>query len=380
MRKFTKYLSILPFIMIFLSCQKQTLYPDNKLSDVISFSARVETKAPIITEMNGREFGVYGFNFSSLTNWNTVMAKASPNVFYNTEVQCRETDGACIYGVGENNELVPWDLDKKYSFFAYHPYQDGTTGSVKPSPVNITENGNETPVYGIPYIDYTLPLTTSVENPEVDPDDLLDIMTAKVTDYRATQGTTVRFAFNHRLFCLDIYGHNFNADPVVISDLRVKISGIKYDKTRIYLDQARTIVDDNENIIPAASEPSTTDNWSTEDAKTFRILQSNETVSVPIRSNDPTSLTGTKNIVLIPQDSRNDTQGLSIEINFKKDGKDYYAVDTDENPIPLKGTYKIDFKEGKKYSLKLNFIGDDVILVAGDAVEWKEKEVEHTFE
>jgi len=337
-----------------MSCQKHTYSPDGIFSEggVISFSTRVVTKAPIITELNGEHFGVYGYNFSNLTNWNTYKTTATPNVFHNLDVTCSETDGSCSYvysSTDPEEEIIngrkQWELNKRYSYFAYYPYSSNVN-NLTPSGANI-ENS--------PYIKYTMPASTSVN-----PDDLIDIMTAKVTDYIATQGTTVRFSFYHRLFCIDLYGQNFNATDINLSDLSMTISGIYYNETKIYMDR-----DEH-------SESSSSADWNTTKAITCPILSSAESIIVAANG-ESTPLTGDKNIVLIPQDSSADGAiGLTINIKFKKDGATEYTTRT--------ATYNVDFQEGKKYSLTLNFIGNDVILVAADAAPWEKKDVTHTFD
>lgn len=352
MRTFIKYISI-SFFCLFLSCQKQT--PSSGIfseGGLISFSTRVETKTPIITELNGKHFGVYGYNFSNLTNWSTYKTTATPNVFYNLDVTCSAADGSCSYvytpASGEEETIggrKQWELNKRYSYFAYYPYNT-TVSSLTPSAANTMNT---------PYVEYLLPTSSPVN-----PDDLLDIMTAKVIEYSATQGTTVRFSFYHRLFCIDLYGQNFNATDINISDLSITISGIHYNKTLIYMD--------NE----IASKPDKTEDWNTSKTITFPIISGTESTLVAANG-DATSLTGDKNIVLIPQDSSvENADGLSIEIKFKKDNGSEY--------LTRSATYKVNFLEKKKYSITLNFIGNDVIMVAAAAAAWEKKDVTHTFD
>lgn len=361
MKTYIKYLSICIFLT-FMSCQKNMHTPDKPYSEggLISFSTHVETKAPIIRDLYGKHFGVYGYNFSNLTNWGTAKTTATPNVFYQLDVTCN-TDGACKYSVDSDsdiNGLEQWELNKRYAFFAYYPYNKTN---------NYTQSGNT--VIDDPYIEYTLPISN---NSSVDPDYLLDVMTAKSTDYLATQGTIVRFNFYHRLFCIDLEGQNFNTNPVNISDLSMTISGIHYDKVRVYMDRDRTVYDENlKQNISQPSIPTKSNNWAVTSKVTFPIIGENG-MDLYI-ADDIVSLSGDKNIVLIPQDSSLDgATGLTIEVKFKKDGA--------QNFTTRQSTFNINFEEGHKYTLTLNFIGDDVILVATEAATWDSANVNHTFD
>lgn len=350
MRKYIKNITIFSIILL-VSCQKHTYSPNGIYSEggIITFSTRVETKAPIITEMNGKHFGVYGYNFSNLQNWNTFRATATPNVFYNLDVSCAQTDGVCSYSVDTDtdiNGLEEWLLNTKYSFFAYYPFNTASSSIVLSQKTDIDT----------PFINYSLPNPT---DGQVDPDNLQDIMTAKVTDYSATQGTTVRFTFYHRLFCIDLYGQNFNTDAVTISNLSMTISGIEYDTSKIYMDRE------------IASEPQKTDSWSTSSTLTFPILSS---MTLEGKA-EAKCLSGDKNIMLIPQDSSIEgASGLNVIIRFTK------TSGTESTDVELESNYKVNFKEGKKYSLTINFVGEQVIVVAADAAPWEKKDVTHTFD
>ena len=157
MRNYLTYLSVL-FICLTFSCQKHNPEgPDGLYSEggLISFSTTVKTKAPIITEMNGRHFGVYGYGFSNLTNWNTYKASATPNVFYRLDVLCNGENGACSYNVDTDTDIngkEQWELNKRYAFFAYYPYN---TSSVAPSLNTQIDN---------PYVEYTLPFASNANN------------------------------------------------------------------------------------------------------------------------------------------------------------------------------------------------------------------------
>lgn len=345
MWKYIKYLAI--SLAILTSCQKLALSPetDGTFSDagLISFSTRIKTKAPIITSLNGKDFGVYGYKFSPLTNWNTVKLESTPNVFSQLKVSS-DQNGACSYSVNTQtaiNGREQWILDQRYAFFAYYPYSA--------SSISLSSNTTRS----TPYISYTLPISGG----SADPDNLIDIMTAEVVDYRANQGTVVKFEFDHRLFCIELYAQNFNTESVKITDLSMNISGIHYNKAQIFMDKYVETI------------PSSTLTTGTHSAR-FPIF----TNSMTLESEDGlTSISGTKNIVLIPQDSsKSGATGLTIEVKFKKDNSNDY--------ITRSSTYYVNFQEGLKYSLTVNFIGDDVVLVNAAPKAWDSKDVTHTFE
>lgn len=368
-----------------LSCQKQTIEPERPSAEggLISFSTRVHTKAPIIMDLKGENFGVYGYNYSNLSNWNTVKSKATPNEFYNLSVS--GTDCSYAY-TGEDaiGGYKPWDLNRRYSFFAYYPYVlPAGSGSLNPSKEDI---------YGVPYVDYTLPGTTPV-----DPDALLDIMTSKVTDHSLASGPVVNLNFYHRLFCIDFVGINHNTSAVKISDLSITISGIQYNKSRIYMDRDRKINDEETGTeISQGSIPTATEGW-TNSITVSPIIPENSIIlepsiegteeyltEVPLTGNEEKKQ---KLIMLIPQDSR-ETEGLTITMKFKKDDIWYFAKpdpndpDDPDNPnnIPLSSTFKLNFQEGKKYTLTVNFMGDKVTLITGSIQPWEPHNVTHTFE
>lgn len=343
MRNYLTYLSLL-FICTIFSCQKHNPEgPDGLYSEggIISFSTSVNTKAPIITEMNGRHFGVYGYAFSNLTNWNTYKTSATPNLFYRLDVYCDGANGACSYSVDTDTDIngkEQWELNKRYAFFAYYPY---SVNYVVPSDNTHIDN---------PYIDYSLPFASGARN--IDPDVLQDIMTSKVIDYSPVQGTEVRFEFDHRLFCIELYGHNFNAEDIKISDLTMTVSGIHYNKAKIYMDSS----------VPTVPTSGVLNNVQ------FAIQPNEQTLKSGV---DATSISGDKNIVLIPQNSSaSGAVGLTVQIDFKKDG---VSVD------PRRETFYVDFIPGRKYRLTLNFIGEDVVMVVGDPAPWDSKDVNHTF-
>lgn len=385
-----KYLSVL-LLIIFISCQKNNYDSPNSMyseGGLISFSTKVETKAPLIETLKEKNFGVYGFKYSANTEWKTAKTRATPNTFLNQFVEC-SASGACSYeytpivvdgndlnaGLILENSRLEWELGRKYSFFAYYPYDDESNECIVAS--GLTHFGADNkiqPTYEVPYIEYTLPSVG--DDGYIDGNELLDIMTAKKIDHTLSNGTEVRFSFNHRLFCIDLYGHNFVED-VTISNLSVTISGIKYNKSKIYLDKDRTVYDESlKQDTPRSSEPSADNTWNPTSEITFKLLGENQTVS--INKNDPSKSILDNKIMLIPQDSSNDL-GLTLTIQFDKTTLEGENIVTKTVTVESE-EFKINFQEGVKYDLTLNFISDSVTLVDVTTSDWEDKNVKHTFE
>lgn len=380
MRQYIKYLSLISILAV-LSCQKQTDGPDTIYAEggLVSFSTRVHTKAPVITSLSGKYFGVYGFSYSNLTNWNTAKTKGTPNEFLNLSVS--GTD--CSYSYSGEDAVggyKKWDLDKGYTFFAYYPYTELNDADFRLSQLT-DENGN--PIYETPYIDYTLPISAGGT---VNPDAMLDVMTAAVKDHSLTFGPVVGLNFYHRLFCIDLSAINHNTETdVKIKDLSVTIKGIHYNKTRIYMDKDRVVYDENQKKdVPQSSIPAS-DGWSTGNPVTFSPMLDVDELEISAKETIE-SLSNNQNLImLIPQNSSVDgAVGLFVEVNFKKydsESREYVQYYTKDN-IPLSGTFYLNFQEGSKYSLTLNFLdNNEVTLIAANAGPWDlAEDVNHTFD
>lgn len=369
MRQYLKYLSLISILTVF-SCQKQSIGPDREYAEdgLVSFATRVHTKAPVITILTGKYFGVYGYSYSNLTNWGTAKAKATPNEFHNLSVS--GTD--CTYQyLGEDaiGGYKKWDFSKGYSFFAYYPYTDiNSSSDIKPSPMTY-DNG--APIYETPYIDYTLPISNSQS---VNPDNMLDIMTAAVMDHTLTLGPVVDFNFYHRLFCIDLKAINHTDDEITVSNLSMTISGIHYNKARIYMDRNRVIYDeDQKKDVPQSSIPSAED-WSLTKEVTFTPLINEDELIIDAHATVASISDNQKLVMLIPQDSSLDGAAkLKIKMSFDLNGETY--------SYPVEDEFNLNFMEGRKYTLTLNFLIDDVNLVAANVAPWDTVEdVYHTFD
>ena len=192
------------------SCEKPSLDSPTDVELVpeagyIRFSTGVATKAPMIENLRGKSFGVFGYTYGYSTKWDNAKALARPQLFYNQVVAC-SGEGVCTYDINssvEGNQLKPWDLSQKYTFFAYYPMVAQGNG--------ISTSGAG--AVGMPTVTYTLPLKSQGEG-EVNPDTLQDLMTAYAVDKTAGDGK-VGFTFQHRLFCIEVLSQNFNTTKMV---------------------------------------------------------------------------------------------------------------------------------------------------------------------
>ena len=85
-----------------------------------------------------------------------------------------------------------------------------------------------------------------------------------------------------------------------------------------------------------------------------------------------TALSGGDNmIMLIPQNSENEANALNVTVNFKKNGEEDSASTS----------FNLDFKEGRIYTLTMNFIGDEVQLITASEANWDTADdVDHVFD
>ena len=119
---------------------------------------------------------------------------------------------------------------------------------------------------------------------------------------------------------------------------------------------------------PDISSVPSVSNWNVSYEVTFPILTSST-----IPGSSQMALSGNKNIVLIPQNSAlKGATGLTVEIRFRKGNNQSYTTKS--------GTFYLNFQERSKYTLTINFVGEDVMLVAADPSPWDSKDVTHMFD
>lgn len=362
MKRLTKYI-ILLFAVAFASCEKAgfvseeiELFPH---AGYIRFSTGVKTKAPIIDNMKARNFGVLGYEYGMNTNWQTASPLATPETFYNQLVSCSE-QGVCSYDAyptDPDTSLKPWELSKKYSFFAYFPYSMEKNNPDTVIDELITISGSDQ--VNTPRVKYSLPFGSDYLDSDgmVNPDNLLDLMTASSIDQTAGAGM-ISFTFQHRLFCVEVVGQNFNDTNETISNLSVTFENLTYKEITVPMHMSDTNVDYTPNDFGAIS---------------FRLLNANESVTLPSYGNTSgaISLAGVnkdKMLMLVPQNaSKNALEGY---VTFTLSGE----------PQSKYFSANLNFREGRKYTLSINITGESILVVASEAEAWEQIPVGYEFE
>lgn len=318
--------------------------PDNFIHFTSNIDAKGTTRAPIITNMRGKEFAVLGYEYPKTTLWNAYKALATPNVFAATpqSVSC-STAGVCTY-----TNIKEWGNDKAYTFFAYFPINTA-----------VKYNGNNSSYKGVPYIEYDLPTSS-------DPDDLLDVMYAQSNENMlGSNSSTVKLQFNHALFCLFVQAMNLNDEDVKIKNVNFTINSIQHTHLHLNLDGTPYMVDKVDQTYSGGSIT----------GRTYTILDDDNEITIPpISSTNPNatdvsnykdaSFTNDNNIMLIPQSE------MSGKITLIKDG----------TSMEQEFTSDIDFKPGRKYAVSISFAGDAMSIKIIDSDEWTDSTSDIEFE
>ena len=425
-----KKLWIIPFIAVlsfFLSsCERENVTGSNRgewdiFRGYIQFSTDVSTRSQLATNMRGKNFGVFGYQYNTTTTWGAAKSTATPGVFYNQKVIC-DVNGTCTYDTNNNedgNQYKTWE-EKHYSFFAYHPYGGAGISLSDQTAVN-------TPKLTYTYDWYGDAQRIDVTNSK----NIFDLMTAEAIDEDGS--SSVAFDFKHRLFAVEILANNYNEnvyeydeEPVyevdddgnvildgegnkiqatdkegnlvykkvirkdaegnnIIADggdarqvlgmLTVKIEGLKYNSMTIPMSTS------SGEATPAYSGPET--------AFAQEFIISTNDVTVPAYNETvidkygergggvPTSISklgseGGGYVMLIPQTYTAD-KPLKFSLNWLNKPANSDQVKTDFEST-------IDFEPGRLYQVIINFVGSGITIALIEAGAWDSLTVEHTFE
>lgn len=361
MNRFTAY--IVAFLaMVMTSCEKVTVEQEEPLlpsgSGIIKFTTGFDSRAPIITDFKEKSFGVVGFSYPEYQNWLSARVLATPTLCHNLTVDC-SAEGVCSYDNDNGaNGIQPmfWDLVAHHTFFAYYPLTTSVYNSETPQTapgVYVSSNVNN----DTPFILYNLPLSSSSDEPvTVNPDDLMDIMTASSIDQTVRNGV-VKLQFHHRLCCIDVVARNFTDVSQDIRDLYVTISGIQFTGIKVPMHKKDTKF----RLEPLGSAPGdVTFSVGTMDSDD----DDDNVVTVPMNTEKSVSA-GQQCIMLVPQDGH-----LSGDVSFTANGiqrtKHFYS--------------NFALEEGKKYSIVINFTGDDVYVLMVQSGSWEKLDNDIKFE
>lgn len=433
------YISILMAVAaLFSSCEQEyTAGTDWGDFDIfrgyMQFSTGVSSRAQLATNLRGREFGVFGYQYNTTTTWQYAKATATPNVFYKQKVVC-DSNGSCTYDVDNNtdgNQYKQWE-ESHYSFFAYHPY--GGSG-IEFSAQNDVNTPMLTYTYGwLEDPDQYIDATASSA--------IFDLMTAEHID--ADGSTNVGLDFKHRLFAIEVLANNYNENNYVYDEEPVKDENGEqvydeegnpvYEKVIRYENgepvfaedyyktdaQGNFILDDKGNkilvkgnarqhigmltikleglrhssmTIPMSTRSGEDDpdyTTTTSFSKEFIISKNdvvvpayNETMIRPDGKETgggiPTSISkygsnGGGYLMLIPQDA---IEGKDYNIKFSLNWLNKPA-NSEEIKTDFEAT--IDFEPGRLYQVTINFVGSGITIALIEAGSWEPLTVTHTFE
>ena len=299
-----------------------------KFDRYIFFSQGVDTKVSLIEkkeDLSGHTFGVVGFKYDNTSSWDAVKTSATPNVFRDatgnlveTEMLTCSADGTATYA-----PIQGWSNTKKFSFFAYYPFENQNVTLV---------NLDGTPYTGgTPAIKYTM----NTADPAAS---MVDVMIASHTNLDGSSSqvtsTDVTFNFQHCLSCLGMKVKNSSAGNITIKSVYLNPSKLVNNEIIIPLDGS------DAEPIQALSEFSEAEIFTTEES----IEPSNERVL-------------TDKLIFIPQEEEIEVQVVVSYVREAVNG--YPALEGSFASVPLKTKLSI----GKKHLIHLNFTESTVDVV-----------------
>ena len=415
MRRFIHIFTAVTFLFTFACCEGELDYdkdadapnPEEIIlpaGNYISFHADVNSRASLQTSQYITEpFGVYGYQYDFSKTWNAHRVLATPNVFWNlngsTKLPLKVSYNNGVYNYtadgadGETmdtNRQVNW-TSNRYAFWAYYPYED-----YNPSYFSVSSMTSE----GAPYVTYTVDRTTTKN--------MYDVMTGGISQITAANsGNTVSFTMYHRLSAVDVsisnaYNHEYTENgtnyteevDIIIENLRLEFSNLKYSTAKIFLEQNKSI--------PALNSVLTEANDKT---ATYQLVGGTD-VTIEPTTTAKTNLTADKGatMLFIPQE----TSDLSVTVtaNYSMEGRttgdqiSKLRVNDEGEPLDANGNVtadetkfeydfnftiqkKIDFNqslvEGTRYYIVLNFTSEAVSINIITAEAWEDVEIDYEF-
>lgn len=336
--KLTYLLAAIP-LLISTSCEGfenngSTDPTDLEWNGYILFDTEVSTRGTLYTSptLSGQAFGVLGYKYA--IDWNTYKATATPNVFSNTPQQVTWNSTSHTY-----TPLKQWENSSKYTFFGYYPWGQTIVSTA-----------------GTPYINYTQ---------SWNPTQMNDVMTGMTSDIDNSGNGVVGMSFHHRLCCLNIEARNLNDATEQIYDLKVTITSPMYASAQIPLDHSLAIT------------PGTANNSS----KVFQVIPNDATqkVSIPKYTGEATDLSGSNNILFIPQ-QQSVMGNLQGTISFKDKNGNSRPNSTQLDIDNCKFDSSKNFEAGKKYTLVINFSDEAISIAIIESGDWMDQNQSIIFE
>ena len=336
----------------------------------IYFNSEINSRGTLVTDMEGKPFSVTAFNYTG--DWNTVKVKAAPNVFHDQLIKWEENKHTYDTDATQSgNQLKEWEGGKKYTFFAHYPHHSEYPNAVI--------SGSDTE--GVPFITYTL-----------QPNQMVDVMTASLIDTDNSAANHVGLTFKHRLVAMDIQARNL-IDPINNTPVYIKLTGLtmtftnqKYNQAKIWLDEVQGM------------ETSTAAGWST--TQRYDMIPSGQSVLLNPMGNasdedasvNVSSEMGST-LIFLPQEGTNASDCLQGEVSFtykyvKQDGtefknselKDELGNKIEPQTGPISFTTGKEMVAGRKYAFQMNFSRTMVTIGIVEQGEWTDKDIDIEFE
>lgn len=345
-----RYLITIPLLSVFAlaGCQKTAVSVEPDYSaKAITFAAPGISYEVRSTALNafpdGGVFGVYGYCLPEDVNgnpdptsgdviWQTKRVKNSPDVYFNVPVV--RNGSTCSYiTTGAKTWYQPDDY--LYTFFAYYPYGEYSTGYTPVTTISTEDD------YAEPSVRFEMPFSGGTIDQRRDHKLIPDVMMAAQIDVLGYK--PVRFTFHHALTALRFRVNNLN-DKAGLTIHSITLRGTYYRSIDITLDGNYKLNDTDKYkgthyLIDAATDVT---NGSSIDSETLLLICN----TAPVGDND---YIGSKDIRLV----------IDYTFNGNRTQKEY------ERPASFAP------KSGTRYTAMLNFVGDTFVIQVVPEDTWE---------
>lgn len=283
-------------------------------------------------------FGVVGFMYDKAESWSDHKnGSTMPNVFFDldseghyTTVNTEEVDAAN----GTYTPLQSWSNNKRYTFFAYYPI----------SGVELVSQTGSDYEGGTPTIKYTMN-TTSAESFKAS---MVDLMTSphqtdlfwfgSGEDQNNIDDGEIPFEFQHRLSAIGVNIKYSTSGSIILNDITLRLSTIKYNSIKIPLDGAKVTKEGSSFNMDLP----------------FTLAEGGEN----LQGSGAKQLTD--KLILIPQSELS----VQVLISYKREVPGYSDTVVEDLRIL---SQQLELKEGYKHMINLNFTETNVTATASCA-------------